>query len=72
MMKITLEIPNAHAAFFLQLIESLNFNVKIEDKQDIPDWHKPILEERLAKYSNGDKSTFKKWDDIKKEIEAEL
>lgn len=71
-MKITLDIPNTHAAFFMQLLESLNLGIKVEDKEDIPEWHKTILEERLAKYSNGDKSQFLKWDDIRKEIEAEL
>jgi hypothetical protein len=71
-MKITLNIPNSHAEFFMKLIESLNFDIKIEEKEETPDWHKPILEERLAKYTNGDKSQFKNWDDIIKQLEAEL
>ena len=65
-MKITLEIPNPHVAFFMQLLESLNLGIKVEEKEDIPEWHKDILEERLAKYSNGDKSQFVKWEDIRK------
>ena len=71
-MKITLNIPNNHAAFFMQLLESLNLDIKVEEKEDIPEWHKAIIEERLSKYSNGDKSQFLKWDDIKKEIETNL
>ena len=71
-MKITLDIPNAHAAFFMQLLKSLNLDIKVEETEDIPEWHKPILEERLAQYSNGDKSQFVKWDDLKKQIETEL
>jgi hypothetical protein len=71
-MKLTLKIPNIHAAFFMQLLESLNLGIKVEEKEDIPEWHKAILEERLAKYSNGDKSQFLKWEDIKKEIETQL
>lgn len=71
-MKITLEIPNNHAAFFMQLLESLNLGIKVAEKEDIPEWHKSILEERLAQYSNGDKSQFLKWEDIQKTIEPEL
>jgi Putative addiction module component len=71
-MKITLNIPNIHADFFMQLIKSLNLDIKIEEKDDIPEWHKSILEDRFAQYSNGDKSKFMKWDDIKKGIETEL
>lgn len=71
-MKITLEIPSPHVAFFMQLLESLNLGIKVEEKEDIPEWHKDILQERLAKYSNGDKSQFIKWEDIKKEIETKL
>jgi hypothetical protein len=71
-MKITLEIPNIHASFFMQLLDSLNLGIKVEEKEDIPEWHKAILEERLAQYSNGDKSQFLKWEDIKKGIESEL
>jgi Putative addiction module component len=61
-MKITLDIPNSHAVFFMQLFESLNLGIKVEEKEDISEWHKAILEERLSKYSNGDKSQFVKWD----------
>ena len=67
-MKITLNIPNNHAAFFMQLLESLNLDIKVEEKEDFPEWHRAILEERLEKYKDGDKSQFLKWEDIKKEI----
>lgn len=36
-MKITLEIPNNHAAFFMQLLESLNLGIKVSEKEDIPE-----------------------------------
>ena len=71
-MKITLEIPNAHAEFFMQLLQSLNLDIKVEETEEIPEWHQTILEKRLAKYSNGDKSQFIQWEDIKKQVEAEL
>jgi Putative addiction module component len=73
-MKLTLDIPNHQADFFLQLIRSLNFDITIEKKEadmDIPEWHKAILEERLAIYET-DTSGFVKWDDLKKDIEKQL
>ena len=73
-MKLTLDIPNNQADFFLQLIRSLNFDITIEKKEtdtDIPEWHKAILEERLSIYET-DTSGFVKWDDLKKDIEKQL
>ena len=72
-MKLTLDIPNRNFEFFLQLIKSLNFDIKIEDENGvpIPDWHLAILEERLTKYQT-DTSGFTNWDDLKKQIEEQL
>jgi organic radical activating enzyme len=71
-MKITLDIPNKHSDFFLQLLKSLNLEIKIESTEDIPEWHKSILEDRLSKYEKADKSNFLKWEDVKKQIETNL
>ena len=70
-MKITLEIPNVHAAFFMQLLTNLNLDIQVQETEDIPEWHKTILEKRLAQYSNGDVSHFLKMEDIKKQMETE-
>ena len=72
-MKLTLDIPNHNFEFFLKLIKSLNFDIKIEEENDIsiPDWHLDILEERLAKYQT-DTSSFVTWDAIKKQVEEQL
>lgn len=72
-MKLTLDIPNHNFAFFVELIKSLNFDIKIEDEKGvpIPDWHLPILEERLTKYQT-DTSGFVQWEDLKQQLEAEL
>lgn len=70
-MKLTLDIPNNQADFFLQLIRSLNFDITVEKKEtetNIPEWHQAILEERLAKYET-DTSGFIKWEDLKQDIE---
>ena len=44
-MKLTLDIPNHNFEFFLKLIKSLNFDIKIEDENGvlIPNWHLDIL-----------------------------
>lgn len=73
-MKLILDIPNNRVDFFLQLIKNLSFEVKIENnsvEEDIPEWHKTILEERLEKYES-DTSGFVKWEDLKKNIEESL
>ncbi len=73
-MKLTLDIPNNQADFFLQLIRNLNFDITIEKKEtetSIPEWHQAILEERLAKYET-DTSGFIKWEELKQSIEQQL
>ena len=72
-MKLTLDIPNHNFDFFLKLIKSLNFDIKIKDENgvSIPDWHLDILEERLTKYQTNT-SGFLAWDDVKKQIEEQL
>lgn len=67
-MKVTLDVPSNNMDFFLELIRSLNFEVKIQESNDLPVWHQDILEERLAKYENGDKSQFIAWNDLKKQL----
>ena len=71
-MKLILDIPNSQADFFIQLIKSLKFDIKIESKESepvIPDWHLPILEERLSKYETADTSDFIKWEDLKQKLD---
>jgi hypothetical protein len=73
-MKLTLDIPNNQVDFFLQLIRSLNFDIKIDKKEtdiEIPKWHTAILEERLSLYETNT-SGFVKWEDLKKDIEKQL
>ena len=70
-MKVTLDVPSGNMDFFLELIRSLNFEVKIQTSNDLPVWHQDILEERLAKYENWDKSQFTAWSDLQKQLITE-
>ena len=68
-MKLILDIPNNQADFFMQLIRSLNFDIRIEKKEtdtDIPEWHKAILDERMDKLRSTPDTAFYSWEDVKK------
>jgi Putative addiction module component len=64
-MKITLNFPDNKAAFILELLRNLKF-VSIEKTEDIPQWHKDILDERIAEYEKNPNDLID-WEDIQKE-----
>ena len=52
---------------FVELMKSVSFVKKIEavsDANEIPQWHKAILDQRLASKSED----YLNWDDVQKEI----
>lgn len=68
-MKLVLDIPNNQAEFFMQLIRSLNFEIRIDEKEtetDIPEWQKAVLDERVDKLRTTPDTTFYSWEDVKK------
>ena len=70
-MKLTINIKDHKAAFFVELIKSLDF-VSIENAQDLegivltPE-EKDILDQRLASYKT-DPDNLIDWDNIKNEL----
>lgn len=38
----------------------------------IPDWHRAILEERMARYRTEDKTKWRTWDELEKELMQEI
>ncbi len=38
----------------------------------IPDWHMAIIEERMARYKNADRSTWRTWEEFEKELLEKL
>lgn len=49
-----------------RLLEEILRLLHRED-EDIPEWHKEILEERLKKYESGEEELLD-WEDIKKDL----
>ena len=64
-MTITLNFPDSKAAFILELLQNLKF-VHIEKEDDIPAWHKAILDERNAEYEQNPDDLID-WEDIQKD-----
>jgi hypothetical protein len=64
-MRVTLNFPDGKAAFILELLRNLKF-VTIENEEEIPDWHKAILDKRLADYEQNPNDLLD-WEDIQKE-----
>ena len=64
-MTITLKFPDSKAAFILELLQNLKF-VHIEKEEDIPAWHKAILDERNADYEQNPEDLLD-WEDIQKD-----
>jgi len=38
----------------------------------VPDWHLAILEERMARYESEDKTKWRTWEEIEKELMQEI
>ena len=64
-MTLTLNFPDSKAAFILELLQNLKF-VHIEKEDDIPAWHKAILDERNAEYEQNPDDLID-WEDIQKD-----
>lgn len=71
-MRITLEVNNSKAAFFLELLQSLSDFVSIEEAvgyeaAELSEEHITILEERLAAYER-DPESLVDWETFQKRI----
>jgi hypothetical protein len=73
-MKITINIKDSKAGFFLELLQSFDF-ISIEktdtENSELSKEHKKILDERLANYKS-DPDNLLDWDDVKKGLEEGL
>jgi hypothetical protein len=70
-MKITLNIPDDKAIFFLDLIKNLNFTiVENQYELDISESHKKILDERMAEYKRNPDNLMD-WDQVKRELDKD-
>ncbi len=70
-MKITLNIPDDKAIFFLDLVKNLNFSIVDDQLElDIPDFHKQILDERIKPYKQNPDDLLD-WEQVKKELDQD-
>ena len=71
MPQVILNIPAENIPLLLQITEAMGIektNVVIKD--EIPDWHFQILNERLKKY-NTSNSAATSWDEFQQELDSE-
>jgi len=65
MKQFTITISDDKVDFFMELMESISFvkEVKEENLFEVPEEHKSIVRERIAKYENSPDS-YLDWDEI--------
>lgn len=67
---VTLDIPEENVSLLLEITEAMGLSKDdIIVKDDSPDWHLQILNERLEKYNEG-KTQATLWEDFEKELDA--
>jgi hypothetical protein len=71
MKTLTIELVNDNAIHLLQDLELLNI-IRLPNKNiEIPDWHKAILEERIADYEVNSNDV-KDFDELLDEVEKSI
>lgn len=70
MKHIAVTIPDNKESLFLEIMKSLSFVESAEpiENEDIPEWHKVIIDNRIENYRKNPES-FIEWDLVKKEID---
>ena len=72
-MKITIDIKDSKAAFFLELLQNFEEFITIEKAEEVvlSKAHKKLLDTRLAKYQKNPKDLLD-WDKVQTELEQTL
>lgn len=70
MRQIAVTIPDNKESLFLEIMKSLSFveSAELIENEDIPEWHKVIIDNRIENYRKNPES-FIEWDLVKKEID---
>ena len=70
MKQVTVNIPDSFYNSFIEFFKHIpEVTIKEEVSEDIPNWQKKILDERLAKHRTDPKGGTS-WDDFEKELDA--
>lgn len=72
MKQLTITIPDNEEICFIELMKSISYITNIEKNTlfDIPEEHKQIVRERIAKYENSQES-YLTWEDIENKLNLE-
>jgi hypothetical protein len=73
MKQFTVTIPDNKESLFMELMKSLSFvkNVETIESTDIPEWHKAIIDQRMAAYRENPDDVLdfdKAMDDLEREL----
>jgi hypothetical protein len=70
-MRITINIEHNHADFLLELLKSLEYVTIETEEEDIPEWHKEILKDRIKAYQENPQDVIE-WAEVKKKLHKSL
>ncbi len=64
-MKVTLNIEDSKAAFLMELLRSLDYVTIDSENQEVPEWHKQIVLDRIKSSKPED---YVPWNEAKKNL----
>jgi hypothetical protein len=70
-MRITINIEHNHADFLLELLKSLEYVTIETEEEDIPEWHKEMLKERIKSFEENPQDVIE-WAEVKKKLHKSL
>ena len=70
MPKVTIDVADDKMNLLFELTDLLEIDKSSFRFEDVPDWHKQVLNERLEESKAG-KSTMTSWEDFSKELDNE-
>lgn len=70
-MRITINIKQNHADFLLELLKSLEYVTIETEEEDIPEWHKEMLKERIKAFEENPHDVIE-WAEVKKKLQKSL
>ena len=70
MPKVTIDVANDKLNLLFEVTDLLEIDKSSFQFEDVPDWHKQVLNERLEEYKAG-KFSMTSWEDFSKELDNE-
>lgn len=70
MPKVTIDVADDKLNLLFEVTDLLEIDKNSFRFEDVPDWHKQVLNERMEEYKAG-KSSMTSWEDFSKELDNE-